>query len=148
VTSSEIQPLSASRQLRFHQLLVAARKTVLGDALSAALALIDQDILRTQLGNYVPKDVQKILAVARIRDEYVFPAPIVLQTKPTLLGYYPAAPRRAAKVLLRDRDRKGTIQTHGRAGNYRRQTKSSSASVMRGHGRSARRAGSADVAWY
>jgi hypothetical protein len=88
VTSSEIQPLSASRQLRFHQLLVAARKTVLGDALSGALAVIDQDTLRTQLGNYVPKDVQKILAVARIRDEYVFPAPIVLQTKPTLLGYY------------------------------------------------------------
>jgi hypothetical protein len=88
VRTGSIQALSASRQLRFHQLLVAARKTVLGDALSDALTAIDPNVLRSQLATYVPEDVQQILAAAGIRDEYVFPTTIVLEQKPTLLGYY------------------------------------------------------------
>lgn len=45
-------------------------------------------MLRRQLGEIVPDDASAILAAAGIRDEYVFPTPIVLETKPTLLAYY------------------------------------------------------------
>jgi hypothetical protein len=85
------RPLKApepSRQVAFHQLLVAARKTWLLDALSAALADVDPSLVKKQLGRYVPRDVQKILAAAGIRDEHVFPTPVVLETAPTLVGYY------------------------------------------------------------
>jgi len=72
----------------FHQLLVAARKTWLMDALSEALAVVDPHILKQQLSKYVPADAQRILAAAGVRDEHVFPAPIILEAKPTLVGYY------------------------------------------------------------
>jgi XcyI restriction endonuclease len=88
VATGGIQSLSPSRQLRFHQLLVAARKTVLADALSDALTIIEPNVLRSQLAGYVPSDVQQILAAAAIRDEYVFPTTVVLEKRPTLLGYY------------------------------------------------------------
>jgi hypothetical protein len=74
--------------VRFHQLLIAARKTVLGDALGETLASIDPSELRSQLGTMVPTDVQQTLAASGVRDEYVFPTPIVLQTRPNLVGYY------------------------------------------------------------
>lgn len=80
--------LTASRQVIFHQMLVAARKTALMDALSEALADIDPNLLKKQITKYVPADVQKILAASGIRDEYVFPLPKLLQEKPTLVGYY------------------------------------------------------------
>jgi hypothetical protein len=86
--NTPIMSLSASRQLRFHQLLVAARKTVLGDALSDTLVTIDPNDLKSQLAAYVPTDVQQVLAAAGVRDEYLFPTPIVLEQKPTLIGYY------------------------------------------------------------
>lgn len=79
---------SASRQVQFHQLLVAARKTWLRDALSAALKTVDPVDLKQQIQQYAPRDVQQILAAAGIRDEYVFPTPVVLVRKPTLVGYY------------------------------------------------------------
>lgn len=44
--------------------------------------------MREQLSTYVPIDVQQILAVAGVRDEHVFPVPVVLEAKPTLIGYY------------------------------------------------------------
>ena len=44
-------------------------------------------VLKTQLMTYVPADVQQILAAAGVRDEHVFPTPIVLETQPTLVGY-------------------------------------------------------------
>jgi XcyI restriction endonuclease len=78
----------ASRQVAFHQLLVSARKTWLIDALSDALSHIDPIELKKQLLTYVPTDVQQILAGAGIRDEHVFPTPIILETTPTLVGYY------------------------------------------------------------
>jgi hypothetical protein len=79
---------SAARQISFHQLLVAARKTWLSDALSETLQRIDPNILKTELGQYVPSAVQQILAAAGIRDEYVFPVPSLLEAKPNLVGYY------------------------------------------------------------
>ena len=36
----------------------------------------------------MPQDVQTILAAAGVRDEYVFPTPVVLEAQPTLVGYY------------------------------------------------------------
>src|SRR5579863_8838235 len=83
-----IHPLSPSRQVAFHQLLVAARKSWLMDALKEALKAAPPKIIKEQLATYVPQDAQQILAAAGVRDEHVFPVPIVLETKPTLIGYY------------------------------------------------------------
>ncbi len=58
------------------------------DALSEALGQLDQGIVKEQIREYVPGDVQKILASAGLRDEYVFPVPSVIETKPSLVGYY------------------------------------------------------------
>jgi len=77
-----------SRQVIFHQVLVATRKTALMDALSEALGEIEPNLLKKQIIKYAPVDAQKILAASGIRDEHVFPAPIVLEKKPTLVGYY------------------------------------------------------------
>lgn len=82
------KPLSPSRQVVFHQMLVAARKSMLTDALSEALGQLDPNVTKKQILAYVPAGAQKILAAAGIRDEHVFPVPAVLETKPTLVGYY------------------------------------------------------------
>ena len=58
------------------------------DALGEALAQIDPTVLKRELSTYLPTDVQRILAAAGIRDEHIFPTPIILKTKPALLGYY------------------------------------------------------------
>ena len=83
-----IKPPAASRQVTFHQLLVAARKTLLMDALSAALGRVNPTKLKAELATYIPRDTQRILAAAGIRDEHVFPTPIILETGPMLVGYY------------------------------------------------------------
>jgi hypothetical protein len=83
-----LKPPGASRQIGFHQLLVAARKKYFVDALSEALATLDQNTVKAQIAHYVPADVQKLLASAGLRDEYVFPVPAVIEAKPTLIGYY------------------------------------------------------------
>lgn len=80
--------LNPSRQVIFHQMLVAARKSVLMDALSDALGQIDPTITKKQILTYVPATIQKILAEAGVRDEHVFPLPAVLEKQPTLVGYY------------------------------------------------------------
>ena len=82
------KPPGASRQIGFHQLLVAARQKYFMDALSAALGTLDQDKVKSQLAHFLPADVQKLLAAAGLRDEYVFPVPAVIEAKPTLIGYY------------------------------------------------------------
>lgn len=79
---------AASRQLAFHHLLVAARKTWLFEALKEAAGSLDPRILKEQASVFIPRAAQKILANAGIRDEHVFPLPVVLEAKPTLLGYY------------------------------------------------------------
>jgi len=81
-------PPSPSRQIAFHQLLVAARKTWLVDALTDALGTIDPTLLKDQIVQYVPANALKLLASAGVRDEQVFPVPIVIEAKPTLVGYY------------------------------------------------------------
>lgn len=83
-----IPPFSPSRQVAFHQLLVAARKSWLMDALKEALKTAAPKTVKKQLAAYVPEDAQQILATAGVRDEHVFPVPVVLEAKPTLIGYY------------------------------------------------------------
>jgi hypothetical protein len=83
-----LNPPSPARQVRFYQLLVAARKQWFIDALSDALSQLEQDEVQRQLGSFVPGDVRKILAAAGLRDEYVFPIPTVIKRKPSLIGYY------------------------------------------------------------
>jgi len=83
-----LNPPSSARQVRFYQLLLVARKQWFMDALSDALSQLSQDIVKQQIREYVPDDVQKILASAGLRDEHVFPVPAVLEAKPSLVGYY------------------------------------------------------------
>jgi hypothetical protein len=83
-----IKPPGSSRQVGFHQLLVAARKSLLLDALEEALRVADPNIVKIQLSTYVPADLQRMLAAGGIRDEHVFPVPALLEAKPTLVGYY------------------------------------------------------------
>lgn len=54
-----MKSLSPSRQVAFHQLLVAARKTLLMDALSGVLGELDPTLLKKQISDYVPADAQK-----------------------------------------------------------------------------------------
>jgi XcyI restriction endonuclease len=81
-------PPSSARQVRFYQLLIAARKQWFMDALSEALGQLDQNTVKQQIREYVPDDAQKILAATGLRDEHVFPVPVVLEAKPSLVGYY------------------------------------------------------------
>lgn len=79
---------SASRQIAFHQLLVGARKKWLLAALAETLAKVDPVALKRETARIVPKDAQRILAEAGIRDEHVFPTPLILEAQPSLVGYY------------------------------------------------------------
>lgn len=85
---SPLRPPAASRQIAFHQLLVAARNEWYIDALSSALGSIDQNEIKRQVTRFVPLEAQQTLAKAGLRDEHVFPLPAVLDAKPSLVGYY------------------------------------------------------------
>lgn len=105
-----------SRQVAFHQLLVAARKTWLSDALAAALDSVGVRAVKRELDLLIPTDVQRILARAGIRDEYVFPCPSVLEAAPTLLGYYRlllGASQKAFYGSGRGLGRFKKLETHG-----------------------------------
>jgi hypothetical protein len=86
--SEEIDLPGPSRQLAFHELLAGARKTVLRDALRGAVTALDPEAISDELGEYAPRAARAILAKAGIRDEEVFPVPLVLREAPTLVGYY------------------------------------------------------------
>lgn len=88
MSNDPIPAPDASRQAAFHQLLVAARKTWLLDALGETLSRIDPAVVKIQITTYVPSDAQRILARSGVRDEHVFPVPVVLEASPTLVGYY------------------------------------------------------------
>ncbi len=83
-----LHPPDATRQVVFHELLLAARNTRLSDALRSTLTHVDPLALAEQLNAYAPRDIRQILAGVGIRDEFVFPTPIVLEARPTLVGYY------------------------------------------------------------
>ena len=88
MTRDQIEVPGPGRQIAFHQLLVAARKSWLVDALKEALSVADPNLVKAQICQFVPADVQKVLAANGIRDEFVFPVPALLEVKPTLIGYY------------------------------------------------------------
>lgn len=88
VARPSFNPPSSTRQVRFYQLLQAARKQWFIDALSEALGQLDQAVIKRQIREFVPEDAQRILATAGIRDEHVFPVPAILEAKPSLVGYY------------------------------------------------------------
>lgn len=69
-------------------MLTGARKTWLIDALREAGGRVDQTELKRQVSVYAPEDAQRVLASAGIRDEDVFPTPVLLEAQPTLVGYY------------------------------------------------------------
>jgi hypothetical protein len=83
-----LNPPTSTRQIAFYLLLVAARKKWFLEALSEALGQLEPAIVKAQIGEYVPAEAQKALAAAGLRDEHVFPLPIVLKAKPSLVGYY------------------------------------------------------------
>jgi len=56
--------------------------------LQEALKSVDPNTLSAQLATYAPAAARQLLAAAKIRDEYVFPTPLVLEAQPMLLGYY------------------------------------------------------------
>ena len=77
-----------SRQVAFHQLLVAARRTWLLEALAETLGGVDQTVVMAELAQAAPADALAILARGGVRAEHVFPTPTVLAAKPSLVGYY------------------------------------------------------------
>lgn len=87
-TMAEYGPPYPSKQIAFHQLLVAARKTILHGALAGALDRADPDIVSRELVRLAPALARRVLAKAGIRDEHVFATPAVLHARPTTLGYY------------------------------------------------------------
>lgn len=88
IARQALSPPGAARQVRFYQPLLVARKQWFMDALSEALSRLSQNTVKQQIREYVPDDVQKILACAGLRDEHVFPVPALLEAKPSLVGYY------------------------------------------------------------
>lgn len=81
-------PLSAAKQLEFHPLLVAARKTKLAPAVSEAAAECSQAKLRAEIAKIGDRRVLKLAAASGIRDEHVVAVPRLLRQKPTVIGYY------------------------------------------------------------
>lgn len=77
-----------TRQVAFHQLLVAARRTWLLDALAETLGAVDPNAVMAELAEYAPADALAILGRSGVRAEHVFPTPTLLAAKPSLVGYY------------------------------------------------------------
>lgn len=118
--SAPSKAFGASRQIAFHQLLVGARKTWLVDALQEAVSGIDPIELKHQVGNYVPSDVQQLLGASGVRDEQVFPTPIVLEARPTLVGYYRLLLGVSQKMFYRSGTGMGLFKSMEVSGTLRR----------------------------
>lgn len=85
---AEFHPPYPRKQIAFHQLLVAARVTILHDALADALGSLDPEVVARELGQLAPASARRVVAKAGIRDEHVFVTPAILRARPTTLGYY------------------------------------------------------------
>ena len=85
---TSISPFPATRQISFHHLLREARGKWLLENLRKVVSELDPNELKVQLSEYIPADIQQILAAQGIRDEDVFPTPMVLEAGPMLVGYY------------------------------------------------------------
>lgn len=86
--SDRLLPPDSQQQSTVHQMLLTARKVWLSDALYDAMADVEPSTLKLQIDEYVPAEAQRILAMTGIREEAMFPLPVVLESKPTLIAYY------------------------------------------------------------
>ena len=64
------------------------RKIYLQQALSTAIQAVELQLLNKELDALTPVEDLRALASRGIRGEFVFALPIIIQTKPSLLGYY------------------------------------------------------------
>lgn len=76
---TELKVPSPAKQIALHQLLVAARKTVLREALSEVLGSLDPRVFGEEMAQFAPADTRRGLASAGIRNEWVFAVPSVLE---------------------------------------------------------------------
>jgi len=83
-----LQSPDPTRQIDAHLLLLGFRKTFLADAMKEAMSRVNLEQLQSQLSEFVPAKARQILAIAGIRDEQIFPTPVLLSVAPQLLGYY------------------------------------------------------------
>jgi hypothetical protein len=79
---------SADLQIRLWTRLQLLRKQHLGDALADAVSRLDVPKIDADLARFVGRKQLSLLATLGLRGEVFFPVPIVLMTKPELLGYY------------------------------------------------------------
>jgi XcyI restriction endonuclease len=84
----ELGKEGGKRSSQWLTVVTVTRRKWFMDALSEAVSRLDQSAIRAEAADYIPGDVQRILAAAGLRDEYVFPLPLVLREKPSLVGYY------------------------------------------------------------
>jgi hypothetical protein len=64
------------------------RKLFLREALANAIQSVDLRELNAQLDQFAPAKDLRALAMRNLRGEFVFAVPLLLETKPNLLGYY------------------------------------------------------------
>jgi hypothetical protein len=76
------------RQFYIHELLRAARGSVLHDVLLETVSHVDPDVLSSELKTLAPRDGRQKLQGMGIRDELVFVAPSVLARRPSTFAYY------------------------------------------------------------
>jgi hypothetical protein len=75
-------------QISFAKILQKIRETYLQEALSKTIDTIDLSKLDKELSKFVPEKYLKLLAKHGLRGELVYPVPYLLETNPSLLGYY------------------------------------------------------------
>ena len=75
-------------QVHFANALKEIRSLCLQDALSAAVSLIQIDLLDSELHSYVDNNSLQVLATHGMRGELLFAVPCLLVQNPRLLGYY------------------------------------------------------------
>ena len=75
-------------QIGFYKRLVAAQETQLLPALLAHVASVDIVALDAELHEFVGSQWLRRLAAEGLRGELLFPVPIILSSKPSLIGYY------------------------------------------------------------
>lgn len=79
---------SATLQIGLASELEKFRKTVLQQALAAAVGQSDLRTINAELDEFAPVSDLVTLATRGIRGELLFPIPVLLRTAPRLFGYY------------------------------------------------------------
>lgn len=75
-------------QISFSVALADIRQMYLQEALSETIKTLDITEIDKQLGEMVPKESLRDLAIHGLRGELIFPVPYILRANPRLLGYY------------------------------------------------------------